>query len=179
MREGRIPWSHGKSHTQAREQLPPQTTQQPLTLHNNYYQYNHYYRARGSLKDMKKGWNVDEQVWTGDFQTIVNEEDMNGQQHNYCWFPLRDVNQESSIASVGWEPGEFKQEVEPKAIVLNRQCKSWLSPHGTRSNLVSQRDGWRDIEVINNKNYSFVRMETNTIAVGQHYYHSDLKNSDE
>ena len=49
--------------------------------------------------------------------------------------------------------------------------KSWLGPFGTRSNSVSQRDGWRDIEVEDKRNYFSVRLETTTTMVDQYRCH--------
>ena len=138
LREGRIPWSHGKSHNPVREQLPQQTTQQ----HNHYYQYNHNYHGRECYEDEVKTWDGNKWSTAGRCWTIANEKDRRRQRNNYHRFPLRGVNQMSSTASVGWEPGESNLEIGPTARVPNRQCKSWLSPYGTRSNSVSQYCDW-------------------------------------
>ena len=68
--------------------------------------------------------------------------------------------------------GEPNQRVEPTAEMRDTHCESWLSPFGTRSSLVSRRDGWRDIKVQNRKDYSSVKLETTTSTVDQ-YKHRD------
>ena len=90
-------------------------------------------------------------------------------------FPLRDANQRSSIASVEWGLGEFNMTVEPKVNVSNKQCESWSGPFGTRSHLVSQSDGRRDIEVKTERNCSSAKQETITTTVVQYSYHDNVE----
>ena len=56
-------------------------------------------------------------------------------------FPRRDVSQRSSTAKSSKELGEPDGEIRPKVTKMQRRRESWLSPYGTRSNLVSPRNG--------------------------------------
>ena len=92
--------------------------------------------------------------------------------YNYNQSPLRGVNQRSSIAAVGTKHGEPNQRVGPNAEMQDTQCESWLSIFRTQSNLVSRRDGWRDTEESNARDYSSVRKEITTTMVDHYNHHN-------
>ena len=56
-------------------------------------------------------------------------------------FPRRDNSQRSSTAKSSKELGEPSHGAGPKVTKLQRRRESWLSPYGTRSNLVSPCNG--------------------------------------
>ena len=131
LREGMIPWSHGKRHTQACEQQPNHTTNLP---HNN---------GEGDVDGRRLCRHSATTIGTSNFRTSAPTITTTTLQHNAGKikrqlgqeprkFPLRDANQRRSIASVDWGPGELNMTVEPTANVSNRQCESWLGPFGTR-----------------------------------------------
>ena len=112
----------------------------------------------------------------GSHRMLLVRSHNNYYQYNYNYYqsPLRGVNQRSSIADVSTKFGEPNQRVGPKAKVQDTHCESWLSLFKTRSNLVSQREGWRDTEGHNMGNYSSVRKGTTTTKVDHHNYHIKL-----
>ena len=57
--------------------------------------------------------------------------------------------------------------------MLSERCESWLDPSGTRSNLVSQRDGRRKVEERDKQSYSSIKVETTTIVGDQNNYHGN------
>ena len=204
LREGRIPWSHGKSHNLAREQQPQHNhwwegdcpscagkAEENRNQHNHYYYHTRYECRRevsnGKDNDGKANLTVKSQDTRIQGETDVKSEcdgrPYNNHNYNYNYnhyydyhrSPLRGVNQRSSTATVSANLGEPIRGDGPKADVHNTQCESWLSPFGTRSSLVSQRDGRKDIEVRYKKNYSSVRLETTTTIVGQYNYHSSMR----
>ena len=212
LREGRIPWSHGTSHTPTREQQPttkplllpiqPQelqgeeevTTQgrrrwaecRAVSPHQpeeivQVVRDDAHTRLESIRRDGKvlnrgvRQYQCDakEQVPEDKCWMTNNKKCENKVQHNYNQSPLREVSQRSSIALGGTQPGEPNLGVRPKANVTDGQCESWLGPLGTRSNLVSQRDGWRDVAERNKKNYSSINLENTTTARDQNNYHGD------
>ena len=141
-------------------------------------QHNQYNWTPGYLEEVKEETHDRmRKSETYQHQCIANEQvsENNGSQlrNNYNKIPLRDASQESSIACTSTRSSELNLVVGPKTTMHHGQCESWLGPFGARSNSVSQRDGWRDIEVKDKKSYFSVRLETTTTIVDQGKFHSD------
>ena len=160
LREGRIPWSHGKSHSQVRERQPPH---QPQQLHDN----RRFWSERTSSKWRKNKEIIVEKLTktqigkvcqsgrddckrtkNGRRQEIADDKNGRQQHDHYYKFPLRGVSQRSSIVIVEIELGEFNLVVEPKVKMPNG-LRKLAEPLRARSNLVSQRNGESEYSAIN------------------------------